>query len=453
MMIIDHALKSREADGRPLRIALVGAGFAARGVAQQLLMPLTGLRLVAIVNRTVGKAQRLFEERRLTPVRAETANQFDVAVAAGTPVVTTDIGLAARSQLVDVIVDCTGQVEYGAHVALAVIEGGKPLVMANAELDATLGPILKRKADAAGVTISNTDGDEPAVAMNLYRSVETMGFRVVMAGNIKGFLDVHRNPDTQRGFAERVGQQPAMIVSFADGTKLSFESAILANATGLAVRRRGMTGFQLKHAMELPAALSADELLLEPRVDYILGAEPGNGAFVVAHSDEPVTQQYMQYFKMGDGPLYLFYTPFHLPTIECSATIARVALFGDAAVAPAGPPVAEVIAVAKRGLSAGATLDGIGGFDCYGTIEDAHVARRGRLLPMGIASSCTLLRDVAQDEPLTYADVALPSGRLCDRLREEQDAWLEERFAQRESQPRGSRTSRPTSDATAAHAW
>ena len=239
MIIVDHALKSREAAGRPLKVALVGAGFAARGVAQQLLMPLAGMRLAAIVNRTTDKAKRLFEERQSAPVCVDSLEQFNEAVGNGKPVVTSEIALACRSPLIDVVVDTTGQVEYGAHVAVAAIQAGKPLVMANAELDATLGPILKRKADAAGVTISNTDGDEPAVAMNLYRFVETMGFRPVMAGNIKGFLDVHRNPDTQREFAERIGQQPAMIVSFADGTKLSFESAILANATGLAVGQRG----------------------------------------------------------------------------------------------------------------------------------------------------------------------------------------------------------------------
>ena len=185
-----------------------------------------------------------------------------------------------------------------------------------------------------------------------------------------------------------------------------------------------MTGFEVKHVMDLPKLLSEDELLLQPRVDYILGAEPGNGAFVLVHSDQPITQQYMRYFKMGDGPLYLFYTPFHLPTIQFSATIGRVALFNDAAVAPSGPPVADVVAMAKRDLSAGTILDGIGGFDCYGTIEDAGVAGRDRLLPMGISCDCKLVRNVSQDEPLTYADVELPPGRLCDRLREEQDAWL-----------------------------
>ena len=425
MIIVDTALKQREAEGKPRRVALVGAGFAARGVAQQLLTPLPGMRLAAIVNRTASKAIGLFHESSSSPVvEATSGSQFDTAVRQGKPVVTDDITVARNCDDIDVIVDTTGQVEYGAHIATAAIAAGKPLVMANAELDATLGPLLKRKADAAGVTISNTDGDEPAVAMNLFRFVSTIGLRPVMAGNIKGFLDVHRNPESQREFAERVGQKPPMIVSFADGTKLSLESAILANATGLGVHRRGMTGFEVEHVMDLPGQLSAEELLRHPRVDYVLGAKPGNGAFVVVHSDRPIKQQYMQYFKMGDGPLYLFYTPFHLPPFQLPATIGRVALLGDAAVAPQGAPVADVIAMAKRPLAAGQTLDGIGGFDCYGTIDDAVTSLGGRLLPMGIAGGCTLNRDVAIDQPLTYDDVELPEGRLCDGLRTEQDNWL-----------------------------
>ncbi len=265
--------------------------------------------------------------------------------------------------------------------------------------------------------------------MNLWRFVQTIGLRPVMAGNLKGFLDVHRNPDNQREFAERVGQRPRMIVSFADGTKLSFESAILANATGLRVHRRGMTGYSVEHVMDLPQQLSVEELLAQPRVDYVLGAKPGNGAFVVVHCDQPIQQSYLQYFKMGAGPLYLFYTPYHLPTFQLPATIGRVALFGDAAVAPAGPPVADCIAIAKRPLRIGASLDGIGGFDCYGTLEDATVTRSDRLLPMGIAQGCTLKRDILQDQPLTYDDVEVPAGRLCDQLRAEQDAWLRETTA------------------------
>ena len=198
MILVDNALKRREAAGQPLRVALIGAGFAARGVVQQLLTPLPGMRLAAIVNRSLDKAERLFDEHDRPAAVAESQTQFNEALASGQAVITSDVQLAAQSDQVDVLVDTTGQVEYGAQVAVAAIAGGKPLVMANAELDATVGPILKRQADQAGVAISNTDGDEPAVAMNLIRFVQTIGLPPVMAGNIKGFLDVHRNPDTQR---------------------------------------------------------------------------------------------------------------------------------------------------------------------------------------------------------------------------------------------------------------
>ena len=429
MIIVDKALERREAEDNPLRVALIGAGFAGRGVAQQLLTPLAGMRLSAIVNRTVPKACKLFEEHGMSCIVADTALQVEEALSCGHNVVTDDIASVCGATQIDVIVDTTGQVEYGARVALSAIENRKPLVMANAELDATLGPILKRKADAAGVTISNTDGDEPAVAMNLVRFVRTIGLRPVMAGNIKGFLDPHRNPETQEEFARRVGQQPAMIVSFADGTKLSLECAILANATGLGVGSRGMTGHAVEHVMDLPSRLSADELLAHPQVDYVLGAKPGNGAFVVVHSEQPIKRQYLQYFKMGDGPLYLFYTPYHLPPFQLPATIGRVALLGDAAVAPLGRPVADSIAMAKRDLAAGTVLDGIGGFDCYGVIEDAQIAIEEVLLPMGIAGGCRLVRDVRQDEPLTRSDIELPPNRLSDQLRAEQDAWLAEASA------------------------
>jgi predicted homoserine dehydrogenase-like protein len=276
------------------------------------------------------------------------------------------------------------------------------------------------------VTISNADGDEPAVAMNLIRYTQMLGYRPVLAGNMKGMLDVRRNPDTQREFARRLGQEPAMIVSFADGTKLALESAVLANATGLAVERRGMRGIRCEHVNEVTKHLDADELLAQPRVDYVVGAQPANGAFVVVHCDDPAKRDYLRYYKMGDGPLYVFYTPFHLPTFEVAATIARVALERDAAITPQGLPVGDVVAVAKRDLAAGETLDGIGGFMCYGQLEDATKRLAANQLPMGVAIGCRLRRSVQQDDVLTYDDVELPAGRLCDALRAEQDAWLAE---------------------------
>jgi predicted homoserine dehydrogenase-like protein len=130
----------------------------------------------------------------------------------------------------------------------------------------------------------------------------------------------------------------------------------------------------------------------------------------------------MSYFKMGDGPLYVFYTPFHLPQLEVVNTIARAALFHDAAVTPLGAPSCDVITIAKRDLEAGELLDGGGGYLSYGVIENAAVSVPGELLPMGLSEGCRLKRAVAKDETIGYADVELPAGRLADRLRAEQVA-------------------------------
>ena len=213
-----------------------------------------------------------------------------------------------------------------------------------------------------------------------------------------------------------------MITSFADGTKLSMEATILANATGFRVARRGMYGHRCAHVRDTLTLYSLDELLRGGLVEYILGAEPHTGAFVLGYSDHPTKREYMSYFKMGEGPLYAFYTPYHLPHLQIVPTVARAVLFRDATVAPRGEPVCDVLTVAKRDLKAGEVLDGIGGFTCYGTIDNADVARRENLLPMGLSQGCRLSRDVALDHAITYDDVVLPEGRLGDQLRAEQTA-------------------------------
>jgi predicted homoserine dehydrogenase-like protein len=294
--------------------------------------------------------------------------------------------------------------------------------MANAELDATLGPILKTYADRAGVVLTNGEGDEPGVAMNLYRFVKNLGYQPVLAGNIKGFYDPYRTPATQKGFAEKTGQRPEMVTSFADGTKLSMETTVLANAIGFGVGRRGMFGPHCRHVNEVINHFSVDQLLDGGLVDFVLGAEPGSGAFVVGYNEDPVKQEYMSYFKMGSGPLYVFYTAFHLPQLEIVNTIARAAIFQDAAVTPLGAPRCDVITVAKRDLRAGEGLDGGGGYMSYGMTENAAVSVPGELLPMGLSAGCTLRHAVARDQAIRYRDVELPAGRLADRLRAEQVA-------------------------------
>ncbi|MGB5515913.1 MAG: NAD(P)-dependent oxidoreductase, partial [Thermoanaerobaculia bacterium] len=193
-----------------------------------------------------------------------------------------------------------------------------------------------------------------------------------------------------------------------------------ANALRFRVGRRGMYGPPLRHVDE-SAVFYRDKLIDGGMVDFLLGAEPGNGAFVVGFSEDPVRKDYLKYLKMGDGPLYVFYTPFHLPQLEIPLTVARTVLLGDPTVAPEGPPSCDSIALAKRDLKAGETLDGLGGFTCYALIENFDTSREISALPIGLSEGCTLVRDLPKDEVVRYEDVQLPEGRLCDKLRGEMD--------------------------------
>jgi predicted homoserine dehydrogenase-like protein len=262
------------------------------------------------------------------------------------------------------------------------------------------------------------------VIMNLYRFVEGIGLRPVLAGNLKGLHDPYRNPTTQEGFARARGLSPHMATSFADGTKISFEMAIVANATGLRVARRGMYGFDAASVHEAAGLFPLDELLEHPIVDYLVGAEPAPGVFVLGYEEHPVQRAFLDLYKLGEGPLYTFYRPYHLCHFEVPATIARAALFGDATITPAGGPRVDVVATAKRDLRAGEELDGIGWYMTYGLCENAALVAAEGLLPMGLAEGCRLTRDVAKDRVLTYRDVERPSGRLSDRLMDEQRARL-----------------------------
>jgi predicted homoserine dehydrogenase-like protein len=427
VILVDEALRRRDREGRPVRVALAGSGWIGSAIARQLLTGIPGIELVAVAGRQTERAEEVLREGGARTVRrVDGPDALADALARGEPAATSDASLLAAASGIDALVEATGDVEAGARTTLAAIEGRKHVVLVNAELDATLGPILRRRARAAGVVVSYTDGDEPGLIMNLYRYAKAIGYRPVLAGNVKGLLDLYRTPDSQRQFAASWGQKAKMVTSFADGTKLSLEMTLVANATGFHVARRGMTGHRCAHVNDVPSLYEPEELLEgEGLVDFVIGAEPGSGAFLVAHDDTPERRRMMRYFKMGEGPFYVFYQPWHLPHLELPLTVARAVLFDDAAVAPLSGPVCEVVAVAKRDLGAGEVLDGVGGFMSYGTIENAGTARSEGLLPVTLSRDCRLRRSVSRDQAITFADVEVPAGRVVDSLWAEQIATFQ----------------------------
>lgn len=426
MILVDNALRKRAEAGQPVRVAMVGAGFMGRGIANQIINSVPGMELVAIANRHLGGAKRAYTEAGIEDaVNVTRVADLEDAIRRAQPAVTEDASLVCQADGIDAVVEVTGAVEFGAQVVLDATQHRKHVILMNAELDGTLGPILKVYAERAGVILSACDGDQPGVQMNLWRFVKSIGLTPLVCGNIKGLQDPYRTPTTQRAFAERWGQQPHMVTSFADGTKISFEQTIVANATGMSVAKRGMNGFDFTgHVDEAVNLFDADALREGGVVDYLVGAKPGPGVFVYATHDDPKQRHYLNLYKLGEGPLYSFYTPYHLCHFEVPLSVARAVLFGDAVLAPAGAPRVEVIATAKRDLSAGEALDGLGGYMTYGECERAEVTQQHDLLPMGIAEGCRLKRNVPKDRALTYDDVILPEARLCDKLREEQRAYF-----------------------------
>jgi predicted homoserine dehydrogenase-like protein len=438
MIIVDNALRAREAEGRPIRVGLLGAGFMAQGLTNQIRNSVPGMELVAIYARKPEKAMEVFryagaEDSVLTGDLGE----LEDAARSGRPVVTEDAALLCQSEHVDAIMDVTGSVELGARVALEAFAHGKHFVAMNAELDATIGPILHRYANRDGVQFSACDGDEPGLQMNLYRWVRGLGLEPRVMGNVKGLQDPYRNPDTQRGFAEQWGQNPAMVTSFADGSKISFEQTIVANATGAKVLQRGMSrGVPFDGSpLDLPSLYDAEEVrAVGSIVDYTVGPAFVK-IFCLAEHADPKQRHYLNLYKMGEGPLYPFWVPYHLPHFEAPSSIARVVLFADNVAPPVAGPQVEVCAVAKRDLRAGETLDEYGMFMTYGEAANAEEMSAGRYLPEGLVEGCSLLRDVAKDDVVTYDDVELPAGRVADRLRAEQyrefmgETWLDERMS------------------------
>jgi predicted homoserine dehydrogenase-like protein len=435
MILVDNALKAREEQGRPVRVAMVGAGFMGQGLTNQIVNSVPGMRMVAVYNRNIKRAFHVYEYSGLKDiVAATTQQQLDDAIRAGKPVVTEDPFLLARSEHVDILVDVTGSVEFGAHLVLEAFKHGKDVVLMNAEIDATIGPILQVYAEKYGVIMSACDGDEPGAQMNLYRWVKGLGLIPRVIGNIKGLQDPYRNPTTQQGFAERWGQNPAMVTSFADGTKISCEQSIVANATGFVVKSRGMSrGLEYKDdILKIGKLYDINELRsLGGIIDYVVGT-PLTKIFCLAEHPDPKQQHYLNLYKMGEGPLYSFFVPYHLVHFEAPNAIARVAIFRDCLAKPLGGPVVEVCTVAKRDLNAGEVLDDYGMYMTYGEAVNTDEMSKGRYLPEGLVEGCVLKHSIKKDEVITYDDVKLPPNRLADKLRAEQykhfrgETWLEE---------------------------
>lgn len=391
----------------PIRIGIVGAGAMGRGLCYQASIT-PGMECVLVadlaLDRAVGCGDLVGRDVRQVGSAAAGCDAID----AGALAVCEDGMLAAACDRVDVIVEASSAVYEGARYCLAALERGAPVVLMNAEIDLAFGPLLAQVAVANATVCTSTDGDQHGVIKRLVDELALWGFELVMAGNIKGFLDRDANPASIVPEADKRHLDYRMCTAYTDGTKLCVEMALVANALGLRTDVPGMHGPPAGHVSECLELFDLERLRCGPApvVDYLLGAEPGGGVYAIGYCDHPYQRDMMQYYKMGPGPFYLFYRPYHLCHVEAMRTIAESVLEAQALLQPWAGRVTDVTAYAKRDLREGEILDGIGGYCCYGLIENrGDQVSPG--LPICVCEGARLRRGVRRGQRIGTSDVDL----------------------------------------------
>ena len=399
------SLQKCEAAGERIRVGLIGAGRIGLGIAWHIERT-PGMDLVAVAD--------------LDDDAARTAAQ--AAGNDGIIVTQTDriLGDGAEPPF-DVLVETSTAIGPAARLFEDAITQGVHVVLMNAEVDLAAGPELAAAA-RQGVVLTSDAGDQHGALMRMIDEIRLWGMEIVMAGNIKGYLDRYA---TAAGLAEEARVRkldPAQCCGNTDGTKLAVEMALVANGAGLVPAVAGMQGPRADNVREVLSHFNLEACRDPGVVDYILGAEPGGGVFVIGYCDHPLQADYLSYYKMGDGPFYLFYRPYHLCHLETPWAIAAAVCHGESILQPWAGRITDVYAHAKRGIATGKEIPySIGGDQFYGLIEKTVDASPAKNVPIvaleadGDARS-RIVRGLAKDQPLIWSDIELPPTELTRRV-------------------------------------
>jgi predicted homoserine dehydrogenase-like protein len=410
-------LQRLESRNQSIRTAVIGAGFMGRGLIYQLSRT-PGMSPALLVVRNPDRGVDAYRACGFNPqdiIVSDNRRVLEDAVQKRRPAITTDVDVATAVIPIDVFIEATGHVEYGARCALSAILHRKHFVSLNAETDATVGPILKQRADQAGIVYTNADGDQPGVLMRLIEYCRGCGFEVRCAVNCKGFMDIRATPDSIKEWAIKQNTSPRMTCAFTDGTKMNIELNVVCNAANLTPAKPGMIGIKTDLKNAIKDFQNSPALTDHGTVDYTLAGDFGGGVFVIARAEHPeMVKPYLRYLKMGDGPDYLFFRPYHLCHIETPLSAAEAVIYREPTIAPLGQPIAHTIAIAKRNLNSGENLDGIGGHTLYGQLDSADNTKD--LLPIGLAENIQLTRPIPQDHPIPLDAVDLDDSNLLIKL-------------------------------------
>ncbi len=396
----------------PIRVGIIGIGAMGRGLVYQCRNT-PGFEVLAVADVKPERAIACLESMGVAAAEAETLADAQLALQAGRVAVFHDGRMLAAMPQLDVVIEATSAIGEAGEFAVTALRHGKHLILMNAEIDLIFGPALLRLARENGVVCTSCDGDQHGVIKRVVDEIELWGFTPVMAGNIKGFLDRYANPTSIVPEADKRRLDYRMCTAYTDGTKLNIEMSLVANALGYRAHVPGMMGLAAKDVEEVRSLYDFGQMWDGQTgvVEYILGASPGGGVFVVGHCDEPYQRDMMAYYKMGPGPFYTFYRPYHLCHVEAMRGVAEAVLDGQALLAPEQGWRTNVFAYAKKDLRPGDRLDGVGGYTCYGQIENYEPRGENDGVPICLAEDVVVKTDVRRDQRLTLADVVLPADR------------------------------------------
>ncbi len=400
-----------------IRIGIIGIGAMGKGlIYQSQITP--QVATLAICDIETERCTNALEEFGIGFQIVTTQGEMTQALNTGLVAVCTDGELLSCCDGLDVIIEATGTIIPAANFCESTLTHKKHLVLMNSEIDLILGPYLKDLAERNQVVCTSCDGDQYGVMKHLLSDITQWGFEPVMAGNIKGFLNRYATPEMMVHEAEIRNLDVRACTSYTDGTKLNIEMALIANEMGMQPTCPGMQGPACTHVDEVLDLfdLASDWQPGKPLVDYILGADPGGGVYAVGYCDAPYQQDMLRYYKMGDGPFYLFYRHYHLCHIEAMKSVIEAQRENKSLMLANAGFKTNVFTYAKHDLSAGELLDGIGGYHCYGLIENQAGQEAAEGLPICLAEQVLLKRDIKKDQRILLSDIDFDPDRIDFRL-------------------------------------
>ena len=426
--MLQQELLRRKSLGKPIRVGSSGAGWMGSGfVAQVSHVP--GMTVNVLADHDLMLARKAFIDVGVSPddiIEADAVGPAEDALNSGKYVITGSYSLAAQLPSVDIVADVTPSPAIGAETAYACIEHKKDIVLINIEADVTVGRIMNKLAQEAGILYTVSSGDEPGCLMELWNFVTMLGYEPIVIGKGKNNpLNPSATPDTVAESARKANKDAYQTASYVDGTKTMFEMTCAANATGCLPMQRGMIGPEatLDTVSEIFALEEDGGVTKYPgAIDFVQGSAMAGGVFVTVRILDERIDADLKYLKVGKGKYFTFFRPYHLWFLEAPISIARAFLARETTLVPLDKPVADVMTIAKRDLQPGDLLDDFGGYTFYGLMDRAGEVKRLNALPVGLAIGAQVINSIPAGQVITWDDVELDEDSTVVKLRRQQDA-------------------------------